>query len=145
MKLMLGSLTNIIQGISAIVNEKIPIKTSYWLTRNADKITSEVKFMEKSRQKLLDIHAEKDKDGKIILNEDKQSYKIKDAKKFQEEFAKLASTEIDIDLKTFKLDDFGKVDISINDLVRLKPIILDWEEEKPKEKTKKDNVVKFKK
>ena len=145
MKLMLGNLTNIIQGISAIVNEKIPIKTSYWLTRNADKLTREIKIMEKSRQKLLEIHTVKDKDGKMILNEDKTSFKIKDMEAFQKEFGKLASTEVNVNLKTFKLSDFGKADISINNLIKLKTIISDWEDDKPKEKTKKDKVVKFKK
>ena len=118
MKLMLGQLTVIIQGISAIVNEKIPINTSYWLTRNADKITREVKLMEKSRQRLLEIHTEKDKDGKMVLNDDKRSFKIKDMEAFQKEFGKLASTEVDINLKTFERVEFGKADISMNNLTK---------------------------
>ena len=145
MKLMLGQLTIIIQGISAIVNEKIPINTSYWLTRNADKLTSEIKIMEKSRQKLLEIYTEKDKDGKMVLNEDKMSFKIKNMEVFQKEFGKLASTEVDVNLKTFKRSDFGKADISMNDLIKLKPIISDWENDEPKGKSKKGNIVKFKK
>lgn len=134
MKLMLGELANVIQGISAIVEEKLPIKTSYWLTRNTDKMTSELKVFETSRQKLLDTYALKDKDGEKILTEDKQSYKMQDIEKFQVEFSKLAETEIDVDLKTFKLSDFGKVDISVSDMVKLKPIIQDFEDD-----DKKDN------
>ena len=134
MKLMLGELANIIQGISAIVEEKVPIKTSYWLTRNADKMTSELKVFETSRQKLLDTYALKDENGEKILTEDKQSYKMQDIQKFQIEFSKLAETEIDVDLKTFKLSDFGKVDISVSDMVKLKPIIQDFEDD-----DKKDN------
>lgn len=134
MKLMLGELANIIQGISAIVEEKVPIKTSYWLTRNADKMTSELKVFETSRQKLLDTYALKDKDGEKILNEDKQSYKMQDIEKFQVEFSRLAETEIDVDLKTFKLSDFGKVEVSVSDMVKLKPIIQDFEDD-----DKKDN------
>lgn len=137
MKLMLGELTIIIQGISAIMDEKIPIKTTYWLTRNADKMTSEIKAFEKSRQKLLDVYAEKDKNGKKILNEDKQSYKMKDMQKFEEEFTKLAETEIDINLKVFKLADFGKADISMSDLMKLKPIIQNFEEDDKKDKKSK--------
>jgi len=134
MKLMLGELANIIQGISAIVEEKVPIKTSYWLTRNADKMTSELKVFETSRQKLLDTHALKDKNGEKILSEDKKSYKMKDIQKFQIEFSKLAETEIDIDLKTFNLSDFGKVDVSISDMVKLKPIIQDFEDDDKEDK-----------
>ena len=145
MKLTLGSLSGILQGISAIVNESLPIKITYWLTRNATKLTSEIKTMEKSRQKLLENHTEKDKDGKMILNEDKKSYKIRDMVKFQEEFAKLAETELDIDLKTFKLADFDNVSISMSNFVKLKPIIMDLEEDKPKGKLKDSKVVKFKK
>lgn len=145
MKLFLGNLTVIFQGISAIMNEEIPIKTTYWLTRNANKLTSEIKIMEKSRQKLLNAYTEKDKDGNMILNEDKKSYKIVDTAGFQKEFAKLAGTEIDIDLKTFKLEDFGNAKISMINFVKLKSIITDLEEEKPKGKIKKENVIKFKK
>lgn len=137
MKLMLGELANIIQGISAIVEEKLPIKTSYWLTRDADKMTSELKVFETSRQKLLDTYALKDKNGEKILAEDKQSYKMQDIQKFQEEFSKLAETEIDVDLKTFKLSDFGKVDISVSDMVKLKPIIQDFEDDDKKENKSK--------
>ena len=149
MKLFLGNLTTIFQGISAIINEEIPIKTTYWLTRNADKLTSEIKLMEKNRPKLLNTYVEKDKDGKMVLNEDKKSYKIEDTVGFQNEFAKLAGMEIDIDLKVFKLEDFGNVKISMVNFMKLKPIISDLVEEKPEEKKlkgKKDNkIVKFKK
>ena len=137
MKLMLGELANIIQGISAIVEEKVPIKTSYWLTRNADKMTSELKVFETSRQKLLDTFALKDKDGEKILTEDKQSYKMQDVQMFQIEFSKLAETEIDVDLKTFRLSDFGKVDVSVSDMVKLKPIIQDFEDDDKEEKKSK--------
>lgn len=148
MKLFLGNLTVVFQGITAIMNEEIPIKTTYWLTRNADKLTSEIKVMEVSRQKLLNAYTEKDKDGKMVLNEDKLSYKIIDTAGFQKDFAILAGTEINIDLKTFKLEDFGDAKISMINFTKLKSIITDLEEE-PKEKEpkgKKDNkIVKFKK
>lgn len=134
MKLMLGELAIINQGISAIANEKIPIITTYWLTRNADEIISETNAFEKSRLRLIDDYAKKDKDGRKVLNKDKRSYKMKNMEKFQEEFAKLAETEVDVNLKVFELADFGKVDISISDLRKLKPIIKDFIEKDKKSK-----------
>ena len=130
MKLMLGELTEIIQGISAIIEEKIPIQTSYWLTINVDEMSKEINAFEKNRQKLLELYAERDENGKKVLLRDNKRYKIKDEAKFQEEFVKLAETEVDINLKVFKLADFGdKADISINDLRKLKPIIKDFTED----------------
>ena len=85
------------------------------------------------KRQLLDTFAEKDKDGEKILTEDKQSYKMQDIQKFQVEFSKLAETEIDVDLKTFKLSDFGKVEISVSDMVKLKPMIQDFEDDDKKE------------
>ena len=54
-------------GIQELMQESIPTKEAYWLARNADKVESAVKPLDKLRLKMLEEMADKDEDGKPIM------------------------------------------------------------------------------
>lgn len=122
MKIKLHELQLLAQGITSILEEKLPAKAAYWLARNGDKLDSELKAFEKTRIATLEKHCKRDKDGKSIITKDNQ-YKLKDAKEFDTEMRKLLEEEIEVDLKTISLESLDDVKLKTRDMIRLQKII----------------------
>ena len=126
-------------ALSALLTERLPILLADQLTRFSEKIASEMKHYEAMRIKLCAEHSKKDDKGNPILIKipGGQKYDILDQKKFNEEFDELATAEFDID--KFEAIPIAKlinspwpIGISSDNLSRLKKIIKQDEEEKPK-------------
>ena len=108
-------------GLDVILAKELPVKPAYWLARFLDKAGSEFKAFEKTRLKLVEKYAEKDKDGKPKMKKAEgdrpQQYDLSDAgmKKFNEELAELGKEPIkleqlgDIKLKPIVLVQLGKI------------------------------------
>lgn len=54
-------------GMTALMQESIPTKEAYWLARNADRVESAIKPLDKLRLKMLEELADKDAEGKPIM------------------------------------------------------------------------------
>lgn len=66
-----------------IIDQKLPIKTSYKFTRFFNELENEVKFFNETLQKIIEQYGKRDNDGNYIYTDDKQGVKIQDDK-FQE-------------------------------------------------------------
>ena len=66
-----------------IIDQKLPIKTSYKFTRFFNELEGEVKFFNETLQKIIEQYGKRDNDGNYIYTDDKQGVKIQDDK-FQE-------------------------------------------------------------
>ena len=66
-----------------IIDQKLPIKTSYKFTRFFNELEGEVKFFNETLQKIIEQYGKRDSDGNYIYTDDKQGVKIQDDK-FQE-------------------------------------------------------------
>jgi len=128
-KVTVKQISTILQGLMGMYKEPIPSNTTYWLVRDMHWLESEGKRLEQKRIEIVMKYVKKDKDGKPILKEEGKAYDIENEGGFNKEINELYETEVDIKLRTFKLNDFGRAYISMENLIKIKPIIEDWEEE----------------
>jgi len=110
MKVKAGEIRGIVEAIDKTANLKLPIKISYWLARTAKQLDPEFRAFEESRLKLIQAHAEKDDEGKVVPAGEGQ-VKIVDAEKFNEEYSEIADQEIEIKMDPIALDALGDIDI----------------------------------
>lgn len=126
MKLKLGELRSIIDALPKVLEEKLPVKTSYWLSRAAVDITKEFQVFEETRKKMIEgkygkkYTKDKKVDGKVVEkkgelimveSEDREGNKIStyvltDQEAFNKEFMELAEQEIEIKYEPRPIDDF---------------------------------------
>lgn len=118
MKLQLGELRPIIDTLPKIIEEKLPVKTSYWLSRALVDIIKEFKVFEETRKKLIEgkygkryTKDKKDKDGKVIgkkgdLVIENGVYVMTDMEAFEKEFTELAKQEIEIKYEPRPIESF---------------------------------------
>jgi len=125
-KLKLGELRSIIDALPKVLEEKLPVKTSYWLSRAAVDITKEFQVFEETRKKMIEgkygkkYTKDKKVDGKVVEkkgelimveSEDREGNKIStyvltDQEAFNKEFMELAEQEIEIKYEPRPIDDF---------------------------------------
>lgn len=133
MKLTLGEVRSMAPGLNAILGKELPAKPSYWLARFMDKVSSEMRAIEKARMSLVRKYAKKGEKGQLLFIKDKEGkdtnqidFAKGDFEKFQKEFAKFLEGKVEIKFKPIKLKDLdmevcpkcGKKKLTI------KPIIL---------------------
>ena len=70
MKLKLSNerIVNTIDVLGELNNAKLPVKVAYAITKNINKINSELKAYNKEKAKLIDKYGEKDKEGKLKVD-----------------------------------------------------------------------------
>lgn len=93
-------------SIKGILNEKINIKTKYWLGRLSEQITKEKQSFEKLRDELIKKHGEVSENGNIEIKtmiDDKPNPKIFE---FQKEIEDLIKEEIEIKFPELELESF---------------------------------------
>lgn len=128
MKFKAGELKVIGEGLSEILEKELPVKPSYWLSRIAIKLDSELKAFEGARVKLVIKHAKKDEKGNPIVLKDKsgkptRNYDVTDMDAFNKEYDELAEQEIEININPIKLDALGDINLKPVILAKLEKII----------------------
>lgn len=99
----------ILNFLSIKFGEKhLPIRVAYAIAVNVEEAAKKIKAYDELRIKLLEKYAEKDEEGKAIIEDDQ--YKVTDMEKFNEEFTELKETEVDMNVTTVSLDDLAKCD-----------------------------------
>lgn len=108
MKLTLSNekIVNTINVLGDLNNAKLPVKVAYAITKNINKINTELKAYNEEKAKLIDKYAKKDKEGNLKADEYgnvtlKEDY-IQD---WNRDIAELLSIENEIDIHMINLDD----------------------------------------
>ena len=100
-KIKLSDLKDAESSLSRVMNMDLPVKPSYWLGRNLDRITRELKLLENTRTKMIekykltDVGQEPTKAQKTSLN------------KMSEEWLEHLDTEIEVEFFPVKVSDFA--------------------------------------
>lgn len=165
MQLTLGDARGITMGLPEVMKEHLPVKMSYWFARTLRELNEHMGDMGKARAKLIEEMAlkytkdKKDKDGKLIEKKGENvvegnQYVFKDQKKWDEEYKKLADQEIEIKYDGVTLEELEKIagkrvcpeckkeipsetPFKGMDIFNLGKLIIDPEDEKPKDTEKK--------
>lgn len=116
----LGTLGNT-KGLSSI--------TAYRISKNIKSILEEIKTYNDTRTKMCEEYADKAKDGKPIIKDNKYIMSTEKEIKLNEELGKLLDEDVDIQIKKVTLEDINKAGLSPLELDSIE-FMLDFEEEK---------------
>ena len=108
MKLTLSNerIVNTIDVLGELNNAKLPVKVAYAITKNINKINSELKAYNKEKAKLIDKYGEKDKEGKLKVDK-KGNIPLKEEhiEDWNRDIKELLSIENEIDIHMINLDE----------------------------------------
>lgn len=108
MKLNLSNerIVNTINVLGELNNAKLPVKVAYAITKNINKINSDLKAYNEEKAKLIDKYGEKDEKGKLKVDE-KGNIPLKEEhmEEWNRDIAELLSIENEIDIHMINLDD----------------------------------------
>ena len=115
MKLSNETIVNSAYALSQLSLMELPVKVSYAIAKNINKIEKELKVYNAERQKLIQKYAIKDTDGKPKVDENGtmniQEELLEDWNKDTKE---LSAIENEIDMHLIKLDDLFKCSCNIS-------------------------------
>lgn len=126
---------------TGLLNQKLPMKTKYWLTRLAEKVSSEKKTIDGLRDEMIKRFGESTDEGQSFMIPSFVDTDKKDAdgnvikqpnpkfKEFNDEYSELLNTEKEISHPFFKFDDFAALETTDTYAVFFK--MLNPEEEIP--------------
>ena len=97
-------LINSVQVLSRLAATELPIKLSYVLARNINKIENELAIYNAERSKLIDKYSVKDKDGKVKIKDGQIDIQKKFITKWNDEHEELLCMENEIDLNLIEID-----------------------------------------
>lgn len=104
-----------VDTLKELNNAKLPVKVAYAITKNINKIDNELKAYIEEKSKLIDKYGEKDKEGKLKIDE-KGNIPLK--KEYIEDYNKdikeLLSIENEVDIHMIQLDNLLNSDYSIS-------------------------------
>lgn len=108
MKLNLSNerIVNTINVLAELNNAKLPIKLAYAITKNINKINSELKAYNEEKAKLIDKYSEKDEEGKLKSDEiGNVTLKEEHIEDWNRDIKELLSIENEVDIHMIQLDD----------------------------------------
>lgn len=106
----------------------LPTKTSYWIGRTLAKVTTQLKYYDTERQKLVDTYAKKDSKGNVKQVKDEEGKNtgridLENPKEFGEKHTELMDITVEFEAPSVKLSDLLGLESSLTpgDF-----IVLDW-------------------
>lgn len=122
MKLSNRELLTNMQQLKVLAQRDLPIKASYAIAKNMRKIEEELRPYEEERQRLLEKHGKKDKEGELIVDEVGQ-VDFKDKKAWDKDINELLDIEVEIDFHKFNIEHLEGREISPAELIALEHMI----------------------
>ncbi|WP_370773366.1 hypothetical protein [Clostridium sp.] len=105
-KLSNERIVSTINALSKLNNAQLPIKIAYAISKNVNKIESELKFYNAETAKLVNKYGEKDKEGKLKVDENGNvPLKEEHIEDYNRDIKELLSIENEMDIHMIKLDD----------------------------------------
>ena len=136
LQVTMNELLNSNEAMRNIATKELPIKISYQISRIINKMESELKIFEDLKRKIFTNYGENTKDGQIRIKDENRE-------KFQKEMRILLDTSVEIYGNKIELENFNEIKINAIDLLNLKFLIIDKnEEEKVSEKEVEEVQVK---
>ncbi|MEN8079148.1 hypothetical protein ABFP60_19485 [Clostridioides difficile] len=115
MKLSNEKILNTINVLGNLNNAQLPIKVAYAVSKNINKIESELKAYNTEKAKLIDKYSEKDEEGKVISNEQGHvTIKNEHIEDWNRDINELLSIENEIDIHKIQLNDLLNANYNIS-------------------------------
>lgn len=114
-KLTNERIINIINTLGKLNNSQLPIKVAYAISKNVNKIESELKIYNTEKAKLMDKYCEKDEEGKLKADEyGNVNIKEEHREDWNRDIKELLSIENEIDIHMIELCDLLNSNYSIS-------------------------------
>ena len=121
-KLINEIIVNTIDVLGELNNSKLPVKIAYAITKNINKINSELKIYNEEKAKLIDKYGKKDEKGKLKVDK-KGNIPLREEwlEDWNRDIKELLSIENEIDIHMINLDDLlnSNCDISPAGLIAI--------------------------
>lgn len=120
MTITIAQIKNAEPVLSKLMNQTLPIKTSFRITKIIESVAKDLENFEKHRVQLFDKYGELQSDGsKTILNENVEA--------FTQDLTALLQETVEIPEIKFQLEDLGNIQITPGDLMFFTPWLADTE------------------
>lgn len=123
-----------VKGLTEVSKKRLPIKVSYVISSNLEKLKPHNEAAEQTRNDLLRQYGEKDENGNLKFNE-KNEIRIVDVTSYVKDVNELMNTDVDISFDKFSLEDLERCEkedrfdvLTIEEISFLKPMIKAEEE-----------------
>ena len=91
-------------ALQTVAKKPLPIKVSYWITKNIDKLTTEYKYFLDAKKKLIEQYGKRDDKGELVTNKETGEVYLKDVQGFQDALRELLEMEVEVDINPVKID-----------------------------------------
>lgn len=127
MKIKLGNLKNIIEGLTFLASQKLPIKHTYWIGKTLILLTKEFQEVEACRYRLCLEHCKKDGHGNPVTKEENGNkvYEMLDSQAFQKELNDLWNQEFYVKFNPIPIEDLDGVKIDVLTMLKLEDFIVE--------------------
>lgn len=127
MTLKMYELTNFPAFYEKIRSEKLPFKTSYHLALLAQEVEKHINYYQEQFRNILIDCGKKDDNGNFIPSEDGQGIMLIDEKANEayEKIAELRNLEVTLSDYTFSVEDFAKVELTLEEMAVIMSFIKD--------------------
>ena len=121
MQITLYELKNLEEPLSRLINQRLPIKVAYRLSKMLTKVTKELSTLETHRQALIKEFGDVSEDGQSIAITDPEKLKL-----FQEQFMELLQENIELNYEPVSIQLISDdVDLTVQDIALLSPLFTD--------------------
>lgn len=109
---------------TSIQDKKMPIKTTYKLSRLMRRVENELEFYSKEFAKIVDTYALKE-NGELVYSDDMTSIKIIPGKEDEcsDKIYELKEIEVDLSEFKFSIEEFENLDLTIAEMSSIYPLI----------------------
>jgi len=121
LKIKLEELPRMVEALVSLSKRDFKAKTAYRISKITKKILKEFEIFNEQRMKLIEKYGLKDDKGKLITKDG--HYQFEDMEAFNAEIKELLETEIQINVETLSIEDFGDCELSPSELAGLGNLI----------------------
>ena len=111
-----------IDAFVRLKEQKFPVKVAWKLDKLNEELVAKNEVFTKSRQRLLEEHGKRDKDGELLLSKDGERVELKDEDKFNKDWQELL--EIEEEYKFEKVELPEEFEMTTQDIGLLKDILV---------------------
>lgn len=122
----ISQVLQILEIRNRILNQKLPIKTSYKFSRFFAALEKEGKFFNEQLNKIIEEYGKRDENGNFVLSEDKNSVLIIEGKysECMEKTKELNDLEVNLDyIPSFSIEELDNLDLTVREIELLMPYI----------------------
>jgi hypothetical protein len=109
-KLSLKAIWESQQSLPKLAGKEFPVKTSYWIGKNVNKLQAELKQINETRVTLIKKYGTEEEKTK------QWNVKPEHHEVFMKEFDAFMETEVEVDIKMFKLSDLGEAKFTAQEM-----------------------------